>query len=64
MGKVKEWGMAMEELAEEAVLAGMGETEGVEYMINNLGEKYPGYKDELKKIFQKTLSMLYQGEPL
>ena len=54
----------MEELAEEAVLAGMGETEGVEYMINNLGEKYPGYKDELKKIFQKTLSMLYQGEPL
>ena len=46
----------MEELAEEAVLAGMDKTEGVEYMINNLGEKYPAYKDELERIFQETLN--------
>ena len=56
MGKVKAWGMAMEELAEEAILAGMGKTEGVEYMINNLEEKYPAYKDELERIFQETLN--------
>ena len=54
MGKIKDWKMAMEELAEEAIMDAMGEAEAIEYMANNLESKYP-VGQELKKIYQETL---------
>ena len=54
MGKVKDWKMAMEELAAEAVILDMGEAEAVEYMVNNLEDKYPTMRHQLKIIFKET----------
>lgn len=54
MGKVKDWKMAMEELAAEAVVLDMGEVEAVEYMVNNLEDKYPIMREQLKIIFKET----------
>ena len=54
MGKVKDWKMAMEELAAEAVVLDMGEVEAVEYMVNNLEDKYPTMRHQLKIILKET----------
>ena len=53
MGKVKDWNMAMDELAAEAVVLDMGEVEAVEYMVNNLEDKYPTMRHQLKIIFKE-----------
>lgn len=56
MGKVKNWKMAMEELASEAVMLDMGQSEAVEYMVNNLEDKYPAMREQLKIIFKEIQS--------
>tara|TARA_R100000781_G_scaffold61983_1_gene39444 strand:- start:553 stop:735 length:183 start_codon:yes stop_codon:yes gene_type:complete len=50
MGRVKDWLMTMESLAEEAAYADMDEEQGVQYMIDNMNS--PALKGTLLGIFR------------
>ena len=53
MGRVKDWLMCMESLAEEAIEQNLGEEQAVEYMLNNLHTAgLPALRDTLKGIYK------------
>ena len=53
MGRVKDWLMTMESLAEEAIEQNLEEEQAVEYMLNNLRTAgLPALTDTLRGIYK------------
>jgi hypothetical protein len=52
MGKVKDWLMTMESLAEESLQNNFSEDEAVQYMIDNLDSSYPALRDTLRDVYR------------
>ena len=56
MGRVKDWLMSMQSLAEEAREMGLEEDQAVQFMIDNmLQQNKPALEDTLRQIFRKEL---------
>ena len=52
MGRIKDWLMTMESLAEEALKSDLTEEEAVQYMIDNLDAHLPALKGTLRDIYR------------
>ena len=55
MGRVKDWLMMMESLAEEAIENNFDEEEAVQFMIDNLDSSLPALKGTLRDIYRNKL---------
>ena len=54
MGRVKDWLMTMESLAEEALEQNFTEEQAVQYMIDNLDSSLPALKATLRDVYRHT----------
>tara|TARA_R100000656_G_scaffold32072_1_gene27842 strand:- start:173 stop:370 length:198 start_codon:yes stop_codon:yes gene_type:complete len=54
MGRVKDWLMTMESLAEEAIDNGFDEEEAVQFMIDNLDSSLPALRGTLRDIYHSV----------
>jgi hypothetical protein len=54
MGRVKDWLMSMESLAEEALQQDLTEEQAVQYMTDNLDSALPALKDTLRDVYRQT----------
>jgi|TARA_R110000751_G_scaffold20613_1_gene60187 hypothetical protein len=52
MGRVKDWLMTMESLAEEALEMGFTENEAVQFMTDNLDRSNPALTDTLRDVYR------------
>jgi len=55
MGRVKDWLMMMESLAEEAIENNFDEEEAVQFMVDNLDSSLPALKGTLRDIYRNKL---------
>ena len=51
MGRIKDWLVTMESLAEEALKSDLTEEEAVQYMIDNLDAYLPALKGTLRDVY-------------
>jgi hypothetical protein len=56
MGRVKDWLMIMESLAEEALEQNFTEEQAVQYMIDNLDNGSSALRATLRDIYRRTKS--------
>jgi hypothetical protein len=54
MGRVKDWLMIMESLAEEAIDNGLDKEEAVQYMVDNLDFSLPALKGTLRNVYHSV----------
>jgi hypothetical protein len=54
MGRIKDWLMIMESLAEEALEQNFTEEQAVQYMIDNLDSSYPALRATLCDVYRRT----------
>ena len=52
MGRIKDWLMSMESLAEEAIANNFDEEEAVQFMVDNLDNNYTALRDTLRDVFR------------
>ena len=52
MGRIKDWLMTMESLAEETLKSDLTEEEAVQYMIDKLDAHLPALKGTLRDIYR------------
>jgi hypothetical protein len=56
MGRVKDWLMSMQSLAEEARELDLDEDQAVQFMIDNmLQQNQPALEDTLRKVYRQEL---------
>jgi hypothetical protein len=55
MGRVKDWLMTMESLAEEAIENNFDEEEAIQFMVDNLDSSLPALKGTLRDIYRNKL---------
>ena len=54
MGRVKDWLMTMESLAEESLQNNFSEEEAIQYMIDNLDSGHPALRDTLRDVYRNV----------
>ena len=52
MGRIKDWLMSMESLAEEAIANNFDEEEAVQFMVDNLDNNYTALRDTLRDVYR------------
>ena len=52
MGRIKDWRMSMESLAEEAIANNFDEEEAVQFMVDNLDNNYTALRDTLRDVYR------------
>ena len=52
MGRIKDWLMSMEPLAEEAIANNFDEEEAVQFMVDNLDNNYTALRDTLRDVYR------------
>ena len=52
MGRIKDWLMSMEALAEEAIANNFDEEEAVQFMVDNLDNNYTALRDTLRDVYR------------
>ena len=52
MGRIKDWLMSMESLAEEAISNNFDEEEAVQFMVDNLDNNYTALRDTLRDVYR------------
>ena len=52
MGRIKDWLMSMESLAEEAIANNFDEEEAVKFMVDNLDNNYTALRDTLRDVYR------------
>tara|TARA_R100000808_G_scaffold15950_1_gene36348 strand:- start:6536 stop:6727 length:192 start_codon:yes stop_codon:yes gene_type:complete len=55
MGRIKDWVMTMQSLAEEAVENNFNEEESVQFMIDNLDSSRPALEATLRDVYRGVL---------
>jgi len=55
MGRVKDWLMVIESLAEEAIENSFDEEEAVQFMVDNLDSSLPALKGTLRDVYRNKL---------
>jgi hypothetical protein len=55
MGRIKDWLMTMESLAEEAIENNFDEEEAVQFMVDNLDSSLPALKATLRDVYRNKL---------
>ena len=57
MSRIKDWLMAMEELAQEALNLNMSDKDAVDYMLSNMTEtSFPALKGTMEEVLKKVKS--------
>jgi hypothetical protein len=54
MGRIKDWLMSMESLAEEAIANNFDEEEAVQFMVDNLDNNYTALRDTLRDVYRNV----------
>jgi hypothetical protein len=54
MGRVKDWLMTMESLAEESLQNNFSEEEAIQYMIDNLDSSHSALRDTLRDVYRNV----------
>jgi|TARA_R110002012_G_scaffold271673_4_gene456880 DNA-binding ferritin-like protein len=54
MGRIKDWLMSMESLAEEAIANNFDEEEAVQFMVDNLNNNYTALRDTLRDVYRNV----------
>ena len=59
MGRIKDWLMSMESLAEEAIENNFNEEEAIQFMLDNLNNNHTALKDTLRDVYRNVKEKQY-----